>query len=242
MSYDIVDLRSFYSRPLGHVARRLINRALRRRWPDLRGLSLVGVGYATPYLGVFREEIARGIAFMPAALGVARWPSAAPSLSALVYETLLPLEDASVDRLLAVHALENTVHAPDMLREAWRVLAGGGRLLLVVPNRRGVWARIDATPFGHGRPYSRGQLTELLRDAMFTPVGWDEALWVPPFARAPFLRTAVAWERIGRGLSLPFAGVHIVEATKQVWRPVTARPSQALERHLAPAAAKPAGI
>ena len=40
--------------------------------------------------------------------------------------------------------------------------AAGGRLLIVVPNRRGVWARSDTTPFGHGRPYSRSQITHLL--------------------------------------------------------------------------------
>jgi hypothetical protein len=131
-----------------------------------------------------------------------------------------------------------------MLHEVWRVLAAGGRTLIVVPNRRGLWARMDTTPFGFGRPYSRGQLVELLREALFTPVGWDEALWVPPFARTSLLRTAVAWERVGKTLSFPFAGVHIVEATKQVWRPVTARPVRDFTRVLAPASAspEPAGI
>ncbi len=228
MPVDVVDFRNFYAQPLGHVARRLIAHAIRRRWADTRGLSLVGLGYATPYLGLFRQEVERTFALMPAAQGVVKWPSAAPTLAALVEETLLPLADASVDRVLAVHALEMTVHAPDMLQEVWRVLAAGGRLLMVVPNRRGLWARIDTTPFGHGRPFSRGQLVELLREALFTPVGWGEALWVPPFDRAVFLRTAVAWERMGATLSLPFAGVHIVEATKQVWRPVP------LKRRLAP--------
>jgi SAM-dependent methyltransferase len=133
-----------------------------------------------------------------------------------------------------------TIHAPDMLREVWRVLAAGGRLLLIVPNRRGIWARIDTTPFGHGRPFSRRQLVELLREALFTPVGWSEALWLPPLTRVPFLRTAVAWERAGRTLSLPFAGVHIVEATKQVWRPIPARPARKFAPMLAPKAG-PAG-
>jgi hypothetical protein len=32
----------------------------------------------------------------------------------------------------------------------------------------------------------------------------------------------MAWERIGAALSLPFAGVHIVEATKQVYRAIPA--------------------
>jgi SAM-dependent methyltransferase len=218
------------------VARRLLTRAIRARWPSTRGLALVGLGYATPYLGVFRDEVERTFALMPSRQGVVKWPTALPSLAALVEETQLPLPDASVDRVLAVHALEMTVHAPDMLREVWRVLAAGGRLLLVVPNRRGIWARLDTTPFGHGRPFSRRQLVELLREALFTPVGWSEALWIPPFTRVPFLRAAVAWERVGHTLSLPFAGVHIVEATKQVWRPIPARTVRKLAPVLAPKA------
>jgi hypothetical protein len=33
----------------------------------------------------------------------------------------------------------------------------------------------------------------------------------------------LAWERVGEALSLPFAGVHIVEATKQVYRAIPAK-------------------
>jgi SAM-dependent methyltransferase len=224
MFIDVVDLRSFYAQPVGIVARRLLTHAIRERWPRASGQRLVGLGYATPYLGVFREEAERIFAFMPARQGVIKWPAADSCRSALVEETLLPLPDASVDRVLAVHALELTYNAPDMLREIWRVLAGNGRLLVIVPNRRGIWARSDATPFGHGRPFSRGQLIELLREALFTPAGWSEALWIPPVTRIPFLRSSIAWERVGKALSLPFAGVHIVEATKQVFRPITVRP------------------
>jgi SAM-dependent methyltransferase len=239
---DVVDLRSFYAQPLGQMARRLIANAIRKRWPDARAMAVGGLGYATPYLGLFREEGERTFAMMPAAQGVVKWPSATPTLATLVDELALPLPDAALDRVLAVHALEMTVHPHDMLQEIWRVLAAGGRLLLVVPNRRGIWARMDTTPFGHGRPFSRRQLIELLREALFTPVGWGEALWVPPFSRASLLRTAVAWERAGATLALPFAGVHIVEATKQVWRPIpTKRRIPVLEPVLAPAAPGPAG-
>ena len=107
-----------------------------------------------------------------------------------------------------------------------RVLAAGGRLLAVVPNRRGLWARMDTTPFGHGRPYSRSQITHLLRETWFTPTGWGEALYVPPIARGWFLRSAVAWERAGATIPAPFAGVHIVEATKQIYRALPARREQ----------------
>ena len=135
----------------------------------------------------------------------------------------MPLTDAAADRVLLVHALEMSIDPGELLREAWRVLAAGGRLLAVVPNRRGVWARMDTTPFGHGRPYSRSQITQLLRDTWFTPTGWGEALYVPPISRSLFLRSAIAWERTGATLSAPFAGVHIVEATKQVYRAIPAR-------------------
>jgi SAM-dependent methyltransferase len=116
-----------------------------------------------------------------------------------------------------------THDAPALLREVWRVLAPGGRLLAVVPNRRGLWARMDTTPFGHGRPYSRSQITQLLRETWFTPTAWGEALYVPPIEQRWFLRSAVAWERTGATVSAPFAGVHLVEATKQVYRTLPAR-------------------
>src|SRR5205085_908936 len=134
MTIDVIDLRDFYSQRLGIVARRLINRGIHARWPDVQGQRVLGVGYPTPYLGLFREGCERCIAFMPAAQGVLKWPTARPTLAALVNEFSLPLPDAG---------------------------------------------------------------------------GW-------------FLRSATAWERVGAALSLPFAGVHIVEATKQVYRAIPA--------------------
>ena len=243
MSIDVVDLRNFYTQRLGVVARRFIGRGIRARFNDTRGMSMLGVGYATPYLGLFREEAERCLAFMPAAQGVVKWPSQRPSLATLVDELDLPLQDSSIDRVLLVHALEMAHDPIALLREVWRVLAAGGRLLAVVPNRRGLWARMDTTPFGHGRPYSRSQITHLLRDTWFTPVGWSEALYVPPIGRGWFLRSAVAWERAGATISAPFAGVHIVEATKQVYRPIPARRERrrlvpALEPALAPFTAR----
>jgi SAM-dependent methyltransferase len=223
MPIDVVDLRNFYAQRLGVVARRFIGRGIRARFADTRGLGVLGVGYPSPYLGLFREEAERCLAFMPAAQGVVKWPTDRPGLAALVDELELPLTDSSIDRVLLVHALEMAHDPGALLREVWRVLAGGGRLLLVVPNRRGVWARTDTTPFGHGHPYSRSQITHLLRETWFTPTGWGEALHVPPVPRGWFLRSAVAWERAGAVIAAPFAGVHLVEATKQVYRAIPAR-------------------
>lgn len=232
MFIDVVDLRDFYAQGLGIVARRFIGRGIRARWGDVKGLRLGGIGYPTPYLGLFREEAERCLAFMPAAQGVVKWPTEKPGLTALVDESGLPLPDGALDRVLLVHALEMTDDPMALLREVWRVLAPHGRLLAVIPNRRGLWARIDTTPFGHGHPYSRTQITKILRETLFTPNDWGEALYVPPIPRGWFLRTAVAWERTGARLSAPFAGVHIVGASKQVYH---ALPARREKRRLVPA-------
>ncbi|MGY3370281.1 SAM-dependent methyltransferase [Bradyrhizobium sp. GM2.4] len=169
MTIDVVDLREFYSRRLGIVARQMINRGIRERWPRVDGQRVLGFGYPTPYLGLFREDAERCIAFMPSAQGVLKWPTGRPALASLVDEFSLPLPDAAVDRILLVHALEMSDDPAALLREAWRVLSPSGRVIAVIPNRRGVWTRTDSTPFGHGRPYSRSQITDLLRQTWFTP-------------------------------------------------------------------------
>ncbi len=236
MTIDVVDLREFYSRRLGIVARQMINRGIKERWPNAEGQRVLGIGYPTPYLGLFREDAERCIAFMPAAQGVLKWPTGRPALAALVDEFSLPLPDAAVDRIVLVHALEMSDDPAALLREVWRVLSPSGRVIAVIPNRRGVWTRSDNTPFGHGRPYSRSQITDLLRQTWFTPTGWGEALFMPPYAGRWVLKSAQMWERAGAALSLPFAGVHIVEATKQVYRAIPAKRERA---RLIPSLAKP---
>jgi SAM-dependent methyltransferase len=127
-----------------------------------------------------------------------------------------------------VHSLEFAENPRETLKELWRVLAPGGRLIIVVPNRRGVWARMEHTPFGSGRPYSRGQLTHLLRETNFTPGATAEALFFPPSKLRTILRLRGAFERIGRTLWPAFSGVIIVEAQKRLYQglPVAARASR----------------
>ncbi len=117
------------------------------------------MGYAVPLLDRFRADAERAFAFMPAGQGAVNWPVGSLSSTALVFDEELPLPDSSIDRVLMVHSLEFAESPRETLKELWRVLAPGGRLVIVVPNRRGVWARMEHTPFGSGRPYSRGQLT-----------------------------------------------------------------------------------
>jgi SAM-dependent methyltransferase len=224
MPSDVVDLRDFYLTGLGQVARRMIRRAIRRIWPDLRGMRLLGIGYATPFLSVISAETERTVALMPASQGVLGWSPEGRNLVTLADEGELPFADYSIDRVLLVHGLETSEPAGPMMKEIWRVLAGGGRLLIVVPNRRGIWARLDRTPFGSGRPYTMSQLSHLLREELFTPVGTDAALFVPPARKRVILRSAPAWERAGKRWFPRFAGVVLIEATKQIYaKPTAAR-------------------
>jgi SAM-dependent methyltransferase len=167
---------------------------------------------------------------MPASLGVLGWSTDGRNVVTLADEGELPFADYSIDRVLLVHALETSEQVGPMLKEIWRVLAGGGRLLIVAPNRRGIWARLDRTPFGSGRPYTMSQLSQLLRDERFTPVGSDTALFIPPARKRMILRSAPAWERIGKRWFPTFAGVVLVEATKQIYAKPT--PARALGRRL----------
>ncbi len=217
MWIDAVDLREFYANPMGRVAQRIIRRNLREIWPDVTGCSVLGVGYTTPYLGLFRPEAARTIAAMPARQGVLHWPPGEPGLTTLVDEGNLPFADFSMHRVLMVHSLECAEQLRFMLREMWRVMADNGRILIVAPNRGGIWARLERSPFAHGQPYSPSQLSRLLRDNMFTPVRSHIALYMPPSRARLVLGSARAFEGVGRRAFPAFGGVVMVEAVKEIY-------------------------
>jgi SAM-dependent methyltransferase len=217
MYLDVIELRDFYAKPLGVVVRRTLMRKLRSHWQNVSGMNVFGLGYAVPYLGMFRHEAQKVGALMPAGQGVITWPTEGPFLSTLVDECELPLPDSCVDRMLVVHCLEMCEASHDLLREIWRVLTPEGRLILVVPNRRGVWARIEHTPFGHGQPYSRGQLQRRLANALFDPVEWSTTLYMPPVDIRLFLRSSAAFEQVGSRMWPLFSGILIVEASKEIY-------------------------
>ena len=217
MFADVVDLRDFYHTPLGRVAAKLLRPKIMQIWGDVTDLNIVGLGYANPYLRPLLGQATRVISVMPAAQGVLHWPETGENKTVLANETELPFADFSVDRLLLVHCLEGTTHTKALMREAWRVLSESGSMIIVIPNRRGLWARSDLTPFGRGTPYTRRQLESLLRESLFTPVQSDRALFVPPSRSRLLLSSAYLWQRLGRKFFPRFSGVILVEARKQLY-------------------------
>ena len=224
MHLDVRDLKSFYTRThLGRAARGWVRDAVTGLWDPagVEGQTVLGFGFATPTLRPYLKHARRVIALMPGEQGVVAWPSGGENISVLGEERAWPIDTGSVDRLILLHGLETSETPSGVLTEAWRVLRPGGRAMFIVPNRAGLWARRDRTPFGYGRPYSLGQLEAQLKHHSFAPERHIGALYQPPSHRRFWVKTGALWERMGRKLPAALAGgVILVEATKQVYAPM----------------------
>lgn len=223
MHLDVVEIRDFYASRLGEVVRRHIAKRLRQSWPNLKGLAMAGVGYANPYMRAFFNDGAVAGCFYPAGQGGVIWPAEGARRAALIDEGMFPLRDGCFDRILEVHGLEFFADSAGHLEELWRIMRPEGRLLLVVPNRSGLWAQVDTTPFGHGQPFSRGQLQDLLVQCRFRPLRIEPLIHFAPFETPLRLKANMAIERVGAKVWPRFSGMLLVEAIKEVAQPVRPR-------------------
>lgn len=221
MHLDVQELRNFYYRQaLGRAVQRSLSATVLKIWPDTTGQTVVGFGFAVPLLRPFLAKSRRVVALMPGPQGVIAWPIGAVNHSVLIDERFWPLETGHVDRLIVLHGLETSEQPSLVLEEAWRVLGPGGKALFIVPNRAGLWARRDATPFGFGRPYSASQLETQLRKHQFLPERHLGALYQFPSHRRVWMKSAPLFERVGRQMPGMFAGgAFMVEASKRVYPP-----------------------
>jgi SAM-dependent methyltransferase len=221
MYLDVQELRNFYYRSaLGRAAQKTVCEEVLKLWPEAKGQTVAGFGFAVPFLRPYLKQARRVIGLMPGPQGVISWPQGMPNITVLVEEAMWPLETGHVDKLILVHGLESSEQPSALLEECWRVLGPGGSALFVVPNRAGLWSRSDKTPFGHGRPYTQTQLESQLKSHNFLPERHQTALYQPPSDRRLWRKTAGMWESMGGKLSMFAAGgVLMVEATKRVQAP-----------------------
>ncbi len=206
----------FYRRPAGRLAAIALSRAIRDLWPNVAGEHIVGIGYAVPFLDVFKGQAASRAALMPARQGAVAWPHGEDNCTLLADEGQLPFPNSGFDRALIVHCLEHTSQGETLLQEAWRILSPGGHIILIAPNRSGFWARSEHTPFGHGRPFSRNQLTALLDRNLYTIVECRTALHMPPPKGVGRGRAYLSLEKTGRTLWPGLGGVQIIWAEKRM--------------------------
>jgi SAM-dependent methyltransferase len=216
MTADGQQFSQFYASAQGAVVARLLRARLWQIWPDLSDRSLLGIGYASPYLRMHQGD-ASCVLFTPSHIGPVSFPQNAPGLSCTGEDDRLPFPDLSFDRIVLIHGLEISDNGRRLLREVWRVLKDDGRLLVVAPNRRGMWAHVESTPFGQGQPYSPGQIGRLLTSGFFRVERRDTALYLPPLRWRPVLRNARFCEAVGRFAAPQLAGVTITEAVKDLY-------------------------
>lgn len=219
MGISVFDLKNFYSCRGGRFVRRLLGAHINDIWDGAAGLRVMGCGYATPYLRPYLKDSERTFNVMFSSTGCHHWPQNMneKNLVCLSAEDDLPIETETIDRILLVHGLEYAEQPDRMLQELWRVLKSNGRILIVVPNRLGLWARADWTPFGHGHPYSISQMTNHLKNNYFVLEQTRRSLFMPPFKSFLVLRTAYLFESIGRFIFPGLSGVCLIEASKQVY-------------------------
>ena len=217
MSCHITDLHNFYQSPLGKTTRNIVLNLIKDFWPSVTAQTVLGVGYPLPYFDSFLGETKKTFVFMPVQQGVDHWPVNKPGLVSLIEEHHFPLPDESIDRLLLIHCLEHTGQVPHFLREVWRILSPEGRLLIITPNRRGIWARLDYTPFGHGNPYTMTQLTKVLISNQFTPLTQKRGLYTFPSQSRFTLPLSPFVETIGDKIMPKFSGILALECTKQIY-------------------------
>lgn len=219
MQSSAYDLKSFYNTRIGRVVRRVLRQRIETIWPDAKDLRFMSCGYATPYLRNYMDTAERVFSIMPAAQGAHDWPQTGneKNLVCLSERSELPIETNSIDRVLLIHDLEYCEFMPQHFAEIWRVLKSNGRLLAVVPNRGGFWAHADWSPFGQGSPFSSHQLNQALRENLFVHERTEEALFMPPIQWNSMMKFASTFEKIGQTAIPIAAGVHIVEASKQLY-------------------------
>ena len=227
MAFDIVDLTRFYETPLGgHVRTRLIA-GINRIWPQAAGPhdAVLAYGYGLPLVAQAATDKAATLwpnadwhFLMPAQQGVLAPQGDSPP-AILGDERQWPLRSESINRLVVLHGVEAANNLDALMEQVWRVLVPNGRALFIVANRRGFWARRDATPFGMGRPFSSGQLRQLIRRTGFILGQSRPALVLPPFLPEKLLTTLAGADRFGAAMMPQLGGVWLMEAVKKVPAP-----------------------
>ncbi len=223
MSMDVAEIESFYQRPEGMFIADLLYQdlgLLQTIWTQMAEsggapLDKIAVGFPFALL----ESHHLPAVLMPAETGALAWSGADGIAVASIDSAAWPLATEMCDRMIILHALEHVRDQQGFLDEAWRCLRGSGELILIVPHRRGFWARSDKTPFGQGHPFSRRQIRRQLDQAGFEVAELKPSLFIPAFGLSLTNGVRHRINRLGRYIWPMFGGVLIIRAIKKLYSP-----------------------
>lgn len=220
MHRDVSEIRRFYQSPLGRLTTRILGDKIRLFCEGQSSAKddesvLIGIGYAIPYLEQWPDI--KAVAVMGAMQGAVRWPHHGAARVVLTEDHILPFADQSIEQIVMIHAVESADYLRELMDEVWRVLKPNGRVMIAVPNRSGIWAKSDNTPFGYGRPFSMKQMRTLLYDAQFVIENDMRALYFLPSHNRVLLWLAPILEKIGAIMVPRLGGVTLVEASKRLY-------------------------
>lgn len=214
---DISYLLKFYASPLGISVQKRLTPLIYDIWPALKGDTFVCHGFPFPFFEKMNIYTNRKIVFMNPQIGVINYPESGKNITALVNEDEFPLQDGSVDHLLLIHSFEYSQTPKKFLREIWRILAPEGRAIIIVPNRRSLWSQFDHTPLGHGKPYSMGQLSQLLKESQFSICQKKRCLYIMPSEFWNRVITSPMMEAFNKTFAHKLSGIIAIEFKKQVY-------------------------
>jgi SAM-dependent methyltransferase len=214
----MVELRQFYSSELGMALRRDVGRAIAKHVASLSPSStVVGLGFAAPYLRPYIEKKHHVISAMFSHIGAMYWPADGQNHSILCHESMLPFADETVDLMVLCHAVEHSIHVNNMLSEVYRCLKPRGKAVLIVPHRRGLWSARSNNPLGVGHPYHAAQLRHRAELAGLTVSRTSTALFYSPSHARLLLKTSLILEYLGLILAPMLGSVLIIETEKQLY-------------------------
>lgn len=226
---NALHFKQFYSSELGKRVSEELRHNLRHFWQENDDESQLALGYP---IRLWQEHnIPRNlIVVMPAEQGAVCWPRKVDSNKTIVaHDHELPIPSNSMNRVVLLHALEFSANVSLLMKEIYRILVPNGRMILIAPNRMGLWARSSKTPFGYGRPFSSQEIQSLLEHTEFTLKKQRSFMFMPPSHRRMPLKIIPATELIGQLLLPMCGGIHMIEAEKQIYANIM-QPMQARSR------------
>ena len=218
---NALHLKQFYSSDLGKQVSKRLKQVTHKTWPHNDDETILAIGYPTP---IWERDKAPNslIVAMPAEQGAVRWPKAeyGASKTIVTHDAELPLPSNSINRVILLHSLETSPNISALMKEIYRVLVPNGRVMLIAPNRLGLWSRSSNSPFGYGRPFSIQEIKSLLEHHELTFKRRRTWMFMPPTHNRFLLRAIRMVEFLGEFFLPMCGGIHLVEAEKQIYASV----------------------